>query len=145
MKLPIAIAALLLSSSLHAAELADNALMIKLMDDYGLHLQLIDARRAAQESTPLAGAVVYRATTRARPGYVLVIGDSDDQALAVAAALEKRDSGVRTFVATGGAAAYEAARDTYLNAPVEDASSYGFVIPRDTCQPGEPAHVFEAQ
>lgn len=139
--------ALLLMSfaTLHAAELADNEVMLKLMNDYGLSLQLLDARSEQQRTAPLAGAVVYGAATRARRGVVLIVGDRDDQALAIAGALEKRDDGVRAYAAAGGLAAYEAARDAYLSAPVEDTSSYGFVIPRDTCQPGEPAHVFEAQ
>lgn len=144
MKLATTLFLLLLSTSVPAAELADNTIMIKLMDDYGLRLQLIDARVTTQ-GTALAGATVYRPTTRGRPGVALVIGDNDEQALAIAAALEKRDAGVRAYAAAGGAPAYEAARDAYINAPVEDTSSYGFVIPRDTCQPGEPAHVFEAQ
>lgn len=144
MKLATTLFLLLLSTSVPAAELADNTIMIKLMDDYGLRLQLIDARVTTQGAA-LAGATVYRPTTRARPGAALVIGDNDEQALAIAAALEKRDAGVRAYAAAGGAPAYEAARDAYLNAPEEDTSSYGFVIPRDTCQPGEPAHVFEAQ
>lgn len=140
-----AIALFLLSTALPAAELADNEVMIKLMNDYGLSLQLLDARSEKQRTAPLAGATVVGAATRARRGVVLIVGDRDDQALAIAEALEKRDDGVRAYVAAGGLAAYEAARDAYLSAPVEDTSSYGFVIPRDTCQPGEPAHVFEAQ
>jgi hypothetical protein len=136
---------LMSAATLHAAELADNEVMLKLMNDYGLSLQLLDARSEKQRTAPLAGAVVYGAATRARRGVVLIVGDRDDQALAIAEALEKRDDGVRAYAAAGGLAAYEATRDTYLSAPVEDTSSYGFVIPRDTCQPGEPAHVFEAQ
>jgi hypothetical protein len=136
---------LMSAATLHAAELADNEVMLKLMNDYGLSLQLLDARSEKQRTAPLAGAAVYGAATRARRGVVLIVGDRDDQALAIAEALEKRDDGVRAYAAAGGLAAYEATRDAYLSAPVEDTSSYGFVIPRDTCQPGEPAHVFEAQ
>jgi hypothetical protein len=137
---------LLLIPTLHAAELANAETMGELLDNYGPRLRLVDARdNALRSKEPLAGAIVYSATTRVSAGIALVVGNDDAGALAAAAALEKRDTGVRAYAAQGGTNAYKAAHATYLGAPVEDLSAHGFVIPRDTCQTGEPAHVFEAK
>ena len=137
---------LLLIPTLHAAELANAETMVKLLDNYGPRLRLVDARDSTlRGKEPLAGAITYSATTRISAGVALVGGNDDASALAAAAALEKRDTSLRAYAAQGGTNAYKAAHAAYLGAPVDDFSAHGFVIPRDTCQPGEPAHVFEAK
>lgn len=147
MKKPLLLLLMLLTiSPLHAAELADAETMAELLDNYGPRLRLVDARDSAlRDKEPLEGAIVYSATTRVSAGIALVVGNDDAGAMAAAAALEKRDAGVRAYAAKGGTIAYKAAHAAYLGAPVEDHSAHGFVIPRDTCQPGEPAQVFEAK
>jgi hypothetical protein len=98
---------------------------------------VIDARaEKARRQEPLPEALVYRKGLRISPtGPVVVIADSDARALGVGRAIARSSGASQVVAVKGGAATWLAAKSSVAGSPGWVSS---FVIPRDTCQQGEP-------
>ncbi len=105
---------------------------------------VVDARgEAVRKSRPLADAVVYRPGVKIHPtAAVVVVADSDRQALSVGRALA-RDNGAKEVVAVkGGMPTWLAYAERQAGASGEPGAPGGaamsFVIPKNTCEQGAP-------
>lgn len=98
---------------------------------------VIDGRnREAQRIKPLANTLAYRKGLKIKPsGAVVVIADSDARAVQIGEALAKSSAARQVVAVRGGAATWLAAQGIQSGLPPWATS---FVIPRDTCQQGEP-------
>lgn len=107
---------------------------------------VIDARSAQhRQAAALPGALTYSAKLRIAPtSVVVVLADSDDRALAVARLLVK-SSAHDVYAVKGGMPAWQSVLARLEAEAAKPGSKFGFVIPLDTCQQGEPLQVFEAQ
>jgi len=97
---------------------------------------VVDARAAApRKLRPLADAVAWSDRPLIVPtGTVVVIGDSDQAALAVARRIEKRYKAKHVLAVKGG---FDTWREL-LAAAQEPGMPATFVIPRNTCEQGVP-------
>lgn len=109
---------------------------------------LVDGRDLAERSRqPIPGALDPGAAV-ALSGPVLVIGSDPESARRAALELEQRLPGLTAYVPAGGLDDLRSVRPELGSlAPQEAAGAMPgtFTIPRDTCQPGQPAHVFTDQ
>lgn len=100
---------------------------------------VVDARgAAARQAKPLDDALVYRAGLKINPtATVVVLADTDAQALRAARALEKAYPGKPVVAVKGGLPVWQAvlakAEPTHS---VQGSTS--FVIPRNTCEQDKP-------
>lgn len=123
--------------------LAASAAEVTLLDEAALaaklqqqaDYQLLDARSdAAQRLVPIAFSVRYRINTRIQNGLVLVVADTDAEAVEVAASIPAA-AGREVYAVQGGGPAWQR---VMLNMPSQSASSKTFVIPHSTCEQGVP-------
>lgn len=151
------LAAVVLVSALHVAALAaaaPPAASASLQGEAALAARLtqspqccvIDARSAQRrQAAALPGALPYSAKLRIAPtSAVVVLADSDDRALAVARLLA-RSSAHDVYAVKGGLPAWQSVLTRLQAEAAKPGSKFGFVIPLDTCQQGEPLQVFEAR
>lgn len=97
--------------------------------------QLIDARSPeVQRSAPLAFSTLYRINATFMKGLVLVVADSDAEAVAIARSIPAAPSR-SVFAVKGGA---EGWRHVATRASSTASASRSFVIPKDTCEQGKP-------
>lgn len=106
---------------------------------------VVDARATAREPA-IEGALPYSKGLRIRPtSTVVVVADDDSRALSVARALA-RSSGHDVHALSGGHAAWRAVERELQKAQAgAPGTSYTFVIPRDTCQQGEPLQILQSK
>jgi hypothetical protein len=95
---------------------------------------VVDARSAkARKVKPIADAVVYRPDLRINPtSAVVVIADSDSEALRIGRALAAASGAMQVIAVQGGFETWQAAMRPGGNGGLR------FVIPSDTCQQGTP-------
>ncbi|MBI2310939.1 MAG: rhodanese-like domain-containing protein [Betaproteobacteria bacterium] len=95
---------------------------------------VIDARaEKARREKPIAHALAYRQGMSINPsGPVVVIGSSDQQALAVGNTLADRSGAAAVYAVKGGYATWQAVELNRLKSTLPST----FVIPSDTCQQG---------
>ena len=97
--------------------------------------QLIDARNPeAQRLAPIAFSTCYRINVTFIKGLVLIVADSDAEAVAIARSVPAAP-GRSVFAVKGGA---EAWRHVAAKAPPVTSVSKSFVIPKNTCEQGKP-------
>lgn len=100
---------------------------------------VVDARgAAARQARPLKDALVYRAGLKINPtATVVVLADSDAQAMSAARALDRAHPGKRIVAVKGGLATWDTvAADTGPTSSVQGSTS--FVIPKNTCEQDTP-------
>src|SRR3989338_1392787 len=122
-----------LSMGAEALLLEENALSKKVeqVQDY----QLIDARSpAAQRAAPMAFSTHYGIDVAINKTLVLVVADSDAEAVKIAESIPAA-SGRSVFAVQGGAEAWQ--RVATRASPVTSVSK-SFVIPKNTCEQGKP-------
>lgn len=106
---------------------------------------LVDARELSERSRqPIPGALDSGAELTLS-GPVLIIGSDPESARRIAQELETRLPGLTAYVPAGGIDDLRALRPELGGmAPSGELGAMPgtFTIPRDTCQPGQPAHVF---
>jgi hypothetical protein len=123
---------------------ADVEAMDKLQLQFALKASppccVIDGRRPESRNRhPLADALPYVEGIKINPtASVVVIGDGDRQAKGIAAALAKAYPGKRIIAVKGGVGVWEAAVASLAKAAAGGATSYQFVIPKNTCESGTP-------
>ncbi|NMF89075.1 hypothetical protein [Aromatoleum petrolei] len=100
---------------------------------------VIDGRAEAQRKAhALPDALVYRKDLKINPvATVVVVADSDAQALAIAEALASAHPGKTVLAVEGGVAAWEAVVRA-LAADPPGGRALDFVIPSNTCEHGAP-------
>lgn len=104
---------------------------IEQIQDY----QLIDARNPeAQRIAPIAFSTCYRINVTFIKGLVLVVADTDAEAVAITQAVPAAP-GRSAFAVKGGAEAWQ--RVAAKASPVTSVSR-SFVIPKNTCEQGKP-------
>ncbi|PKO34084.1 MAG: hypothetical protein CVU34_08675 [Betaproteobacteria bacterium HGW-Betaproteobacteria-7] len=103
---------------------------------------VIDGRRELNRvRAPLSEALPYRPGLKIKPtASVVVLADSDGEALRIAAVFEKQHPGKRILAVKGGVQGWLAAKaaageETHPGAP---GAGIQFVIPHNTCETGEP-------
>ncbi len=97
--------------------------------------QLIDARNPeAQRAAPIAFSTCYRINVTFIKGLVLIVADTDAEALAIAKSVPAAP-GRSAFAVKGG---YEAWRREATKASPATSVSKDFVIPKNTCEQGKP-------
>lgn len=102
---------------------------------------VIDGRNATnRQQKPLANALAYRTDLVIKPtAAVVVIGDKDAEALAIATAIGRKHPNKPIIAVKGGLPAWEAASATAAKAFfVPGGMSQSFVIPKNTCESGSP-------
>lgn len=97
--------------------------------------QLLDARSAeTQRAAPIAFSTAYRVTPQVGKGLVLIVADDDATAEKIAQSIPA--TGDRTVYAVQGGS--EAWRRVIANTPATPSVSGSFVIPKNTCEQGNP-------
>lgn len=120
---------------------------VALLDQAGLKARLadrppccvVDARdAAARQAKPLDDALVYRVGLKINPtATVVVLADTDAQALSAARALEKAYPGKPVVAVKGGLPVWQAVlADAEAKHSVQ--GSISFVIPKNTCEQDTP-------
>ncbi|BAL26940.1 hypothetical protein [Azoarcus sp. KH32C] len=100
---------------------------------------VIDGRSEMQrKQRQLPEALVYHKGLKINPtATVVVVADSDAQALAIANTLASAHPGKAVFAVEGGVGAWEAVARA-LDADPPGGSASHFVIPKNTCEQGTP-------
>lgn len=103
---------------------------------------VIDGRdENKRRQKPLAEALPYRAGIKINPtASVVVLADTDREAMKIGTALAKSHPGKTIMVVKGGMPAWEAVMESLTGATATGASGKGgidFVIPKNTCESGE--------
>ena len=102
---------------------------------------LVDARGLeAVSQQQLQGATPYVQGMKLVPGMVVVVADSDEQAMQVAAALTQ-PGGQAVYALSGGAKAWQEILDERKKSAA--AVPFNFVIPHNTCQQGKPLQEYK--
>jgi hypothetical protein len=97
--------------------------------------QLIDARNPeAQRLAPIAFSTCYRINVTFIKGLVLIVADTDADALAIARSVPAAP-GRSAFAVKGGFEAWQ--REAAKASPATSVSK-DFVIPKNTCEQGKP-------
>jgi hypothetical protein len=113
--------------------LEERALAVKL--DQAQDYQLLDARNAAaQRDSPIAFATRYQNTTPVKKGLVLVVADTDGEALAIAKAIPAAPDRF-VFAVKGGCESWQ---HVMTKSTPGTSVSRSFVIPTNTCEQGKP-------
>jgi hypothetical protein len=100
---------------------------------------VIDGRgEASRKKLPLANALVYRADLEIKPtAAAVVLGDKDEEALAIAEAIGKKHPGKTIIAVKGGLQAWKGASAAAAKASfVPGGAAQSFVIPKNTCESG---------
>lgn len=123
---------------------ADVALMDKMQLQFALKATppccVIDGRRpASRQKQPLAEALPYEKGLKINPtASVIVIADGDRQAKGIADALAQAYPGRQIIAVKGGVGVWEAVVAALAKSSAGGATSYNFVIPKNTCESGTP-------
>jgi hypothetical protein len=97
--------------------------------------QLLDARNTqAQRIAPIAFSTCYRINVTFSKGLVLIVADSDAEAVAIAQSVPAAP-GRSVFAVIGGFDAWQ--RVASRSSPVTSVSR-SYVIPKNTCEQGKP-------
>jgi hypothetical protein len=103
---------------------------------------VVDGRDLAERSQQaIAGALPFDAELRLDAAHVLVLAEDDAAARVLARVVEARFPGTTAVAVAGGAPTLRGVRRAAAAAFV-DGMPRNFTIPSDTCQPGEPLHIF---
>lgn len=96
---------------------------------------VVDARAPARQvKDAIAEAVLYRKGVRIKPSAaVVVVADSDAEALSVGEEIRKSSGATEVFAVKGGAATWRTYLGVAAGAPP---ASFTFIIPRNTCESG---------
>lgn len=104
---------------------------------------VVDARRAQDRALrPLTDAIPYRKGLRITPSAaVVIIAESDENAVRIGKEIARENNALRVIAVMGGFAAWKAA-----TAPAQSGGvpAFNFVIPRNTCEQGEPLQHFRS-
>jgi len=138
--------ATLISFPAAGAELVDGAELNKRIFDI-TRAPVVDARDTADRSMlPVPGALVYQRNMPLDAVQVIVIADTDSDALVAAEQLESMHSRLKSYALSGG---YDTLRlllpDAKLPARADSIMPPVFTIPSDTCQTGPALHIYEAR
>lgn len=100
---------------------------------------VVDARsEPARDKSPLKDAVIYRPGVKVKPtAAVVVIADSDDDALRAGKDLAKTSGAREVLAVKGGMDTWRALRGAETPSG-ESTMPYTFVIPSNTCEQGKP-------
>lgn len=126
------------------AALADRYVLSKLLRSM-LTCQVIDARSPGNvKRQPIDSGELYKSDMVIKRGMVVVVADSDRQALEVAKVLSKW-SGQDIYAVKGGYETWKQVQKETAKPPAgaESIMPPSFVIPSDTCQQGPPLHEFK--
>lgn len=130
-----AVALIAAASAAHADASLRSAAQLKLA--LGTHPPccVIDARTEAQrKSRPVHDALPYRKDLTINPtATVIVLADTDAQALSVAQTLARAHPGKPILAVAGGVAVWESVVADISAAP-PGGKALSFVIPRNTCE-----------
>jgi hypothetical protein len=107
---------------------------------------VVDARSARQRAAAaIEGALPYTKQLRVRPtGTVVVVADDDARALSVAKAVA-RTSGHDVHALRGGPNAWHSVERELQAQAARPGASLTFVIPRNTCEQGEPLQILRSK
>lgn len=132
------IAATAAAPAFAAASLADAEQLRRILTDKP-PCCVIDGRSAAARAVkPLPGAIFWRRGIRVDPGgTVIVIGNDDPGAEALAKRIAKAGRAAQVLAVKGGYAAWQAVSG-------DEATGRSFVIPRNTCEQGKPLQTLRA-
>lgn len=97
--------------------------------------QLLDARNTeAQRSKPIAFSTTYRFNTPISNGLVMLVADDDKSAIEIAQSISASINR-RVYAIQGGSEVWQ---KVMSNAPPSKSVSGSFVIPKNTCEQGNP-------
>ena len=104
---------------------------------------VIDGRKELNRAQkPLPGALPYRPGLSITPtSIVVVLADSDREALRIAGLFERQHPGKSILAVKGGLPTWQAATAAPSSPPAADGApgaTLQFVIPHNTCETGEP-------
>ncbi|WP_126443661.1 hypothetical protein [Sulfuricystis multivorans] len=139
MKLKLLLVAFVLSSTAYADVTPMNKTQLVHALKDGAPCCVIDGRvEANRKKRPLGDALPYKEGLQINPtAAVVVVADSDEQALKIASALDTAYPGKRILSVKGGIDAWEAAQvDLSREAASGPPAGLGFMIPRNTCESG---------
>ncbi|OIP15995.1 MAG: hypothetical protein AUK53_03690 [Betaproteobacteria bacterium CG2_30_59_46] len=107
---------------------------------------VIDARsEGRRKQQPIPFAVVYQEGVKPKPGgFAVVVGDSDERALAAARSVAGK-SGEDVYAVKGGYAAWKQvqAGGNKSSAGTELVAPQSFTIPSNTCEQGKALHEYK--
>lgn len=111
---------------------------------------VIDGRKELNRAkAPLPEALPYRAGLSIKPtATVVVLADSDSEALRIAGIFEKQHPGKPIIAVKGGMKTWQAVTASLSNAPASDGApgaTLQFVIPHNTCETGEPLQKLQSK
>lgn len=111
---------------------------------------VIDGRKELNRlKTPLPEALPYRTGLSIKPtATVVVLADSDSEALRIAGIFEKQHPGKSILAVKGGLKSWQAATSSLSGVPGSDGTpgaSLQFVIPHNTCETGEPLQKLQSK
>jgi hypothetical protein len=111
---------------------------------------VIDGRKELNRAkAPLPEALPYRAGLSIKPtATVVVLADSDSEALRIAGIFEKQHPGKPILAIKGGRKTWQAATASLSSAPASDGApgaTLQFVIPHNTCETGEPLQKLQSK
>lgn len=111
---------------------------------------VIDGRKELNRiKAPLAEALPYRPGLSIKPtATVVVLADSDSEALRIAGIFEKQHPGKPILAVKGGLKSWQAATASLSSAPASDGApgaTLQFVIPHNTCETGEPLQKLQSK
>ena len=141
---------LLISNLGHAdvALLGSNELSFALKDNPPCCV--IDGRKEPNRiKAPLPEALPYRSGLSIKPtASIVVLADSDNEALRIAGIFEKQHPGKPIIAVKGGMKAWQTATENLSSAPTSDGApgaTLQFVIPHNTCETGEPLQKLQSK
>ena len=141
---------LLVSTAAQAevALLGSNELSLALKDSPPCCV--VDGRKELNRlKRPLAEALPYRPGLSIKPtATVVVLADSDSEALRIAGIFEKQHPGKPILAVKGGLKAWQAVTASLSNAPANDGApgaTLQFVIPHTPCETGEPLQKLQSR
>lgn len=111
---------------------------------------VIDGRKELNRiKVPLPEALPFRAGMSIKPtATVVVLADTDSEALRIAGIFEKQHPDKPILVVKGGLKAWQVATTNMSSAPATDGApgaTLQFVIPHNTCETGEPLQKLQSK
>lgn len=130
---------LVVAASCHAEASLRNETQLQFALRSSAPCCVIDGRSGAQrKQRPLPEALVYHKDLKINPtATVVVVADTDAQALTIANTLSRAHPGKTVFAVEGGVSAWEAVARAMVADPPGGSASH-FVIPKNTCEQGTP-------
>lgn len=111
---------------------------------------VIDGRKELNRlKTPLSEALPYHPGLSIKPtATVVVLADSDSEALRIAGIFEKQHPGKPILAVKGGLKTWQSATASLSSGPANDGApgtTLQFVIPHNTCETGEPLQKLQSR